>query len=95
MKVLNIHITSHDRTFVYLSQSLLVDHQALLYISLATEKLVDYDLGEQKTSLPLFLSGIPAHFCHALVPPLQRSQIRRRGKHSDLLVNDPDTVSWK
>lgn len=39
---------------------LVYDRQALFNIRFATEKLVKYDLGGQKTSLPPFLSGIPA-----------------------------------
>lgn len=47
------------------------DRQALLELRLSAKELVKLDYTGHKT-LPLLLSGIPAHLCHALIPPLWR-----------------------
>lgn len=64
---------------------LMYDHQALLDLQFSANNLVKLDYGGHKTLSP-FLSGIPAHLCRALVPPLQHKCPHRWGKCSRQLV---------
>lgn len=64
---INMKIDSFDPLTKIAVSVLVYDRQALLKIRLATKKLVNYDLGGQKTFLPS-MANIPAHLYQDQVP---------------------------
>lgn len=62
------------------------DHETLLNIQLATEKLRRRNTGRQAFFRPLFLPGTPAYLRCTPAPPYRRKHLKWRSKRVSLLV---------